>query len=555
METSVTEESTAKLALPLGRVVSFATITAAGFVLGQISGLAREMVVSASFGLSAELDAYFIARLVPTLINNIVAGSAITAAVMPVFARYLTEASSQGGRSFESDSNLPRDDASQGRRAEFWYVASVITNFVLLVTGALTVLGILLAAPIISILGMGLPPSTQVVAATLLVIMMPTLVLSALLNMVTASLNSVDRFIGPALIFLALNGGIIGTVLVLSPQIGIYSVALGFLLGVIFQLLVQSFELRHEYARYSFKIDLHHPALREVAIGFLPITVLALVSQINLAIDLSMAADLPTGSVGALSYANTILGSFYSLGISLGIAVFPSLSRMAAANDLKNTGRTVMAALRLLVFILVPLTFLLIAFPIPVVGVILERGRFDASDVQMTSQALAMYAIGLTAVGAMYVLQRAFYALSDGTTPLVVGSLVVILHVALNLALLPFMAHAGIALSASITAILGAAVLIVLLARRVGAFVRPLIGSMAQCTALSGLTALVAWGLALWLRVGTTTFADRLISITLAGAAGIAYFLLAWALRMPEVQMLLQTVSKIRPRATFRKTQ
>ena len=98
----------------------------------------------------------------------------------------------------------------------------------------------------------------------LLVIMMPTLLLGALLNMLMAALNSVDRFVGPALIFLALNGGIIGTVILLAPVIGIYSVALGFPIGALLQVLVQSFELKRERGHYFARIDLHHPAVRQI---------------------------------------------------------------------------------------------------------------------------------------------------------------------------------------------------------------------------------------------------------------------------------------------------
>ncbi|MCL4486909.1 MAG: murein biosynthesis integral membrane protein MurJ [Chloroflexi bacterium] len=534
METPVIqspEEPAAKLALPMGRVVSFATITALGFGLGQASGIVREMVVSAQFGLSAEIDAYKLSFLVPTLVNNIVAGSAITMAVMPVFARYLTA----------------------GRREEFWHAASVITNIVLIVTGLLTLLGMLFARPIIGIIGHGLAPSTQSIATALLVIMMPTLLLGALLNMVMAALNSVDRFVGPALIFLALNVGIIGTVILLSPYIGIYSVALGFLIGVVLQLVVQSVELRRERMHYSFKIDWHHPALREVGIAFLPVTALALVSQINIVIDGSMASGLPTGSIGALAYATTIVGAFYSVGNSLAIAVFPSLSRMAATNDMESTARAVMSSLRLLVFILVPLTFVLLWFSAPTVGLLLGRGRFDASAVQLTAQALAMYAIGLTAVGVVYVLQRAFYALSDGTTPLVVGSIVVALHVALNLALIPSMAHTGIALSASLTTTLGALVLILLFARRVAGFEFSRLARLAvQCIALALLTVLAGWEIASTLHLGNTTLLDRVSSLSLAAAAGGAYFAIAWMFKMPEAQMLLRLAGRFARQAASR---
>jgi putative peptidoglycan lipid II flippase len=509
--------------IAMSRVLSFATLTAAGFILGRVSGLLREIVVSARFGLSAELDAYFLAYIVPAIMDNLVAGSTIVAAVMPTFARFLMV----------------------GQRDEFWRVASVITNLVLLVSGVLTILGMIFAAPIIAWLAPSMAASTQAIAAALLAIVMPTLFLSALLNMLMAALNALDRFVGPALVFLALNVGIIGTVLLLSPFIGIYSVALGFLIGVIFQLLVQIFELRAERARYSFVLDLRHPAFREVGIAFLPIVLLALVVQINLLVDKSMASALPTGSISALQYADTLLGTFYMLGTSLGIAVFPSLSRLAATNDFENTARAVTTSIRLLIFILMPLTLLLMLFSVPMVGVILGRGRFDAHAIQMTAYALTLYAVGLIALGALYVLQRAFFALSAGTVPLIVGAGAIIVHLALNLALIPIFAHAGIALSVALTALFSAFTLLILFAWRVPTFkVAPIFGFLAQCALLSAVIVGADWILSELLHIQSKTLMDWLIALTLAGISGIVYFLIALALKMPEPQMLVRVLDK-----------
>ncbi|MCL5950772.1 MAG: murein biosynthesis integral membrane protein MurJ [Chloroflexi bacterium] len=514
------KEAQVKIALPLGRVVSFATITAAGFVLGRISGIGREMVISAHFGLSSDLDAYLLAVLVPTLINNIIAGSAITAAVMPTFGRYLAE----------------------GRRDEFWRAASTITNVVLLITGGVTLLGMLLAAPIISLLGGDLPPATGSLATALLVIMMPTLFLGAALNMLMAVLNSLDHFVGPALIFLALNVGMILVVIILTPYVGIYAVAWGFLAGCALQVIIQFVELRRENPWYSFSVDWHHPVLRQTVIAFLPITALALVAQINTLVDRTMATALPAGSISALSYADTILGSFYMLGISLGIAIFPGLSRLAAAQDLENTARTIVASLRILIFILAPLSLLVIPFAAPIVGVILGRGKFDATAVDMTAQAMAMYAIGLIATAALYVLQRAFYALSDNMTPFVVGLLAAGLHIGLNLVFMRSWAHAGIALSASITAIVTVVALVLLLARRVhGLQLGSLLGFLAQCAALSLACTLLADGAFSFFRLPVGTTPTWVAGVAFAGAGGLAYLLTAMALRWPEGHMLLQT--------------
>lgn len=520
MQSSVIEEPQAQLALPLGRVVSFATITAAGFVLGRLSGLAREMVVSAHFGLSSELDAYFLAYLVPTIINNIVAGSAITAAVMPTFAKYL----------------------AAGRRDEFWRAASAITNVVLLITGALTVLSILLAGPIISFLGSDLPPETRGLATALLVIMMPTLFLGAALNMLMAMLNSVDRFVGPALIFLALNVGIIATVILLSPYLGVYAVAWGFLIGVALQVIIQVVELARENPNYTWAIDWSHPAVRETLKAFVPITALSIVAQINLVVDRRMAAGLPEGSISALYYADSILGSFYMVGISLGIAVFPSLSRLAAAKDLTNTARTVVASLRLLVFILAPLTFLMIPFASPIIGLLLGRGKFDANAVHMTGQAMAAYAIGLVAIAALYVVQRAFYALSDNMTPFVVGLAAALGHIGLNLLLMQYWAHAGIALSTSITTILTVLALLHLLGRRVpGLELGKLVGFLVRCAFIALLSAAAAAWLFAWLRLGDETLVARMASAASVVAGGLAYLFFATLMRMPESRMLWET--------------
>jgi putative peptidoglycan lipid II flippase len=522
MEQSVTDKP---LRAPvMHRVVSFASITAAGFVLGRLSGLLREMVVSAHFGLSAELDAYFLAYLVPTLINNIVAGSAITAAVMPTFAGYL----------------------AADRRAEFWRVASVITSGVLFITGALTVLGMLLADPIIGLIGAGAPPYTRQLADDLLLIMMPTLILSAALNMLMAMLNAADRFIGPALIFLALNLGIIVTVIILSPVIGVSAVAWGFLIGVALQVAIQIYELRYEHPQLTFALDFRHPALRQVALAFLPITALAIIAQINLVVDRAMAGTLRPGSISALAYADTILGSFYMVGISLGIAVFPSLSRMAAVNDLESTARTVVSSLRLLIFVLVPITFLVAPFAPSIIGLVLGRGKFDASAVGMTAQALVPYGVGLVAVAMLYVLQRAFYALGKNALLLGVGAATAVLHVVLNVLLMRDWAHAGIALSTSLTAIVQAIVLIFLLRRQLREIhLGSLVWFMLQCAALSAIgVALVtlpreAWGL------GSGTLAANVVGVALAVLGGLIYWVLALIARVPESQMLVNMLRQV----------
>jgi putative peptidoglycan lipid II flippase len=266
-----------------------------------------------------------------------------------------------------------------------------------------------------------------------------------------------------------------------------------------------------------------------------------------------MASALPTGSISALQFADTLLGTFYMLGTSLGIAVFPSLSRLAATKDLENTARAVTTSIRLLIFILTPLMLLLMLFSVPIVGVIYGRGRFDADAIQMTAYALTFYAVGLIALGAMYVLQRAFYALSSGIVPLIVGAGAVIVHIVLNLVLIPPFAHAGIALSVALTAIFSAFALLILFAWRVPTFkVAPIFGFLAQCALLSVVIVGADWALSELLRIQSKTLMDWLIELALAGISGSVYFLIAFALKIPEAQMLVRVFDKFAARFAFR---
>jgi len=501
------------------RVAAFAAITAIGFAVGKLSGLAREMLVSAQFGLSADLDAYLIALTVPTIINNVIAGGTIVAAMMPTLSRYL----------------------AQGDRAGFWRAASVVTNILLLVTGGLTIVVMALSAPVIALVGGGFAEPVQQTAARLLVITMPTLALGALLNMLLVILNALDRFVAPALIFLALNVGIIVAVIVLAPSMGIYAVAWGFLIGVGLQVALQFIELQRERPHYFFVLDWRHPALPEVWRAFVPIAALSVIAQINLVVDKAMATTLPTGSVSALYYADAILGLFYMLGTSLGIGVFPSLSRSVAVNDLAGTGQAVTRTTRMLIFVLAPLTLLLIVFAAPTIGLILGRGKFDAAAVGMTASALGMYAIGLIALAVLGIVQRAFYALSDSVTPFVVGAAAMLLHIALNLILMQPLLHAGIALSASISTILGMVVLVVLLARRLpNVQIAELGGYLLRCGAIAlGGTLVVTIGFDA-LQMDVTTGLGRIGGVIFAGIGGVIYFGLALAWRVPESRMVLR---------------
>ena len=188
-----------------------------------------------------------------------------------------------------------------------------------------------------------------------------------------------------------------------------------------------------------------------------------------------------------------------------------------------------------------PITLLMMGFGTSLVGLILGRGKFDAGAVQMTAETLSGYAVGLIAIAALYVLQRAFYALADNHTPLIIGVAAVIFHVALNFILMQPWAHVGIALSASTTAILTALALTILLARRLRDLsLRALARYVVRCGLLAAPAAAIAFGLHAWVGLGDSTLLGRTVGVSFAAFGAVVYIALAFATRTRESELLWQ---------------
>jgi putative peptidoglycan lipid II flippase len=125
----------------------------------------------------------------------------------------------------------------------------------------------------------------------------------------------------------------------------------------------------------------------------------------------------------------------------------------------------------------------------PVIALVFQRGEFDAQSTAETAWALQFYALALFAHSSLEILTRAFYAMHDTRTPVIVGVGSMVVNVTLSLALIAPLAQGGLALANSIATILEMLTLLVLLRRRmtgidegriVRAVVRIVFGSLAM---------------------------------------------------------------------------
>jgi putative peptidoglycan lipid II flippase len=197
-----------------------------------------------------------------------------------------------------------------------------------------------------------------------------------------------------------------------------------------------------------------------------PGTIGAGVTQLNLLISTALASLLPSGSVSYLYYADRLnqlpLGV---VGIAVGTAILPSLSRQVRLGHLSDAVATQNRGIELAALLTLPAAIALGVLATPILSALFERGAFGSTDTAATAAALAAYAAGLPAFVLIKVLAPAFFARHDTATPVKVAVAAMAVNLCLTLVLMRFLAHVGIALATTVAGWLNALVLLVLLIR------------------------------------------------------------------------------------------
>ena len=262
--------------------------------------------------------------------------------------------------------------------------------------------------------------------------------------------------------------------------------------------------------------------------------------QINLLVNMVLAAGEGTGAVSWLSYAFRVMYLPIGLfGVSVAAAAVPVLSRHGAENDLQGMRDTVSRALRLTLAINVPATVGLMVLAVPIVAIIFERGAFTPADTASTAAALLLYAPGLAGYAAVRIAVPCYYALGSSRTPAVISVAAVALNIGLNLVLVRVLGYRGLALGTSVAALANALALLILLRPRLDGLdlrrVLTLVGKVSVASAAMGAAAWIVHDRLLDAWEGAA-FAVRLGRLAAAIAAGLLVLVLsARLLRLREL--------------------
>lgn len=385
---------------------AIAVVVTLGTLLSKVGGLVRQLVIAAAFGVGAAYDAYNYAYVLPGFLLILLGGinGPFHSAMVSVLSR------------------RPREEGA--------HILAALNTTVSALLLAVTVLLVLAADPLISLVGPGLSPELHAIAVVQLQVMAPMALLAGLIGLGFGSLNAADEFwipaISPLMSSLALMVGVGLLWWQLGGQIGSPSFAMlgglvlaaATLVGAFAQWLIQLPALmRQGLARFKLVWDWKHPGVREVWRVMGPATLSSGMLQINVFTDLFFASGI-VGAAAGLGYANLLVQT--PLGLisnALLVPLLPTFARLTAPDDQPQLLARIRQGLMLSTASMVPIGALFIALGTPIVALVYERGAFDASAAQLVAALLVAYGLGMPAYLGRDVLVRVFYALGDGTTP------------------------------------------------------------------------------------------------------------------------------------------
>jgi putative peptidoglycan lipid II flippase len=369
-------------------------------------------------------------------------------------------------------------------------------------------------------------------------------VIFGLSGLVMGMLNAHQVFFIPALTPAMYQLGLIFGTLVLAPRMGISGLAWGVLIGAALHLSLQIPSLLKLRGRYSLELGLKLKPVREVIWLMGPRLLGVAVVQLNFWVNTRLASHMGEGRVTALQLGFALmLMPQAAIAQSIAVAAMPVLARQYALGERDELRRSLGASLRGVLLLALPAAVGLILLRTPVVSALYQRGVFTERSTELVAWALAWYAAGLVGHSLVEILARAFYAMHDTRTPVLIGGVAMGLNVAFSLAFASlfarwgWMAHGGLALANSLATALEALCLLVLMRKRLeGLPLSGLAGGFLQASLGTLGMGLVVWG---WM-----SLLPEVPAWLMAGGGvalgGLVYALALLVLRVPEVKALLR---------------
>jgi putative peptidoglycan lipid II flippase len=505
-------------------------IVSAATMVSRVLGLVRDMQTAAVFGLTGISSAFFTAYQLPNLFRRLLGEGSLTAAFVPVL-------------------NI---ELEQRRRAGAFVLVNQVASWLLVVCGALVAAAMLffsqpawLEATARIFVSDEATIRLWLLSGNMTVVLFPYLLFVCLAAVFSSALQSLGRFLEPALSPVWLNIAMIGLLWLgvkLWPGADpgakmhqVYALCAGVLLGGIGQMAVPGWALLREGWRPRFSLERSEP-VRVIFRLMAPAVLGSAVYLINMTVARYIGLSLNEGAVALLNFAQRLMelpiGVF---AVAVSTVVFPLISRFAAQKDDAGMAGAYQKGMRLILLINIPAAAGLGVLAVPLIRLLFQRGEFVADDTAAMAPVLAIYAAGLPFFSFVNLVLRAFYAKRDTLTPVWAALLSFVVNLVLSLVLMGPLSTAGLAIAGNVAIIAQAVFLQTRLTQKSRAMAFHYIGcDLAKILAASALMGAAVWfGWATWTRFMPRTNWHDAGGLALLIAAGIMiYAALAWLLRV-----------------------
>jgi len=376
-------------------------ILMASFFLSAALGAVRQVLFNAQFGVSQQANAYYAAFRLPDTLFSLIAGGALSSAMIPVLLNARQKEGEESG----------------------WRLISVILTSLLLVF-AIIVLAVEVFTPalVTRVLAPGFDTETSALTVTLTRIMLIQPMILLLGSVATAVLNSRNQFLLTGLSIVSHNVTLIASILALKlfPELGIFGPTAGVIGGAILQTLILAPGLRGNGYKVGLLFDFANQHLREVVRLLVPNGLSVSVNYAGFIVDTSFATRaVDPASLAAIYNAFLLVGlPIALLGQAIGQAVFPRLAAQAEAENWTEMRRMLFRSLGAAIGLALPAVGALLLLGRPTIRILFEHGEFTSAAGDLTYRVLVAYAIALPAYVATEVITRGLISLRDTRTPL-----------------------------------------------------------------------------------------------------------------------------------------
>ncbi|MGH2739583.1 MAG: murein biosynthesis integral membrane protein MurJ [Actinomycetota bacterium] len=526
-------------------LVRSTAIMSIGTALSRLTGFLRVGAMAFALGVAETrlADAYNVANNLPNIVYELVLGGILSSVFVPVFVEQLV--------------SRKREDA--------WHAARAVMTLAALILGVIMVLGILAAPWIVRLYTFRVEgparEASQELATLFLRFFMPQIVFYGLGAIASGLLNAHRRFGVPMFAPILNNVVVIVAMLAFAFMTGPETpspggitlgqklvLAIGTTGGVMAMTMALWPSLRRLGFRFRFTLDLRHQAVRRLMRLSGWVAAQVTTNQLALLFVIILASRVRGGYS---AYVASFI--FFQLPhaivvVSIITALSPSLAERWIEGDRENFRRILVRGIRASAFIVIPATAGYLVLATPIIRLLLEHGVATGQSTELTSGVLTFFVLALFPFSAFYLMLRAFYAMQDTRTPMLINVFAVALNIGTNFLYIQAFGVKGLALGYATAYTFAAIAAGAILRRRLGGIEgRALASGLGRTVLGAAITAAGAWGAAKAVTsvVDTTTFVGQVLEVGGGVAAGLLLFIgAALLLRIEEFALIRRAVAE-----------